>query len=54
VSSSTEAGWAAGAGLEVAVASHWSAKAEYLFVNLGNGSHDRLCDRECKWTTSDS
>lgn len=43
VSSSTEAGWAAGAGVEVAVAPHWSAKAEYLFVDLGNGS----CTTDC-------
>ena len=43
VSSSTEAGWTAGAGVEVAVAPHWSAKAEYLFVDLGNGS----CTTDC-------
>ena len=43
VSSSIEAGWAAGAGVEVAVAPHWSAKAEYLFVDLGNGS----CTTDC-------
>jgi outer membrane immunogenic protein len=28
-------GWAAGAGLEYAVSESWSAKAEYLFVDLG-------------------
>lgn len=27
-------GWAAGAGAEVALTQHWSAKVEYLFVNL--------------------
>jgi len=43
VSSATEAGWTAGAGVEVAVAPHWSAKAEYLFVDLGNGS----CTTDC-------
>jgi outer membrane immunogenic protein len=43
VSSATKAGWTAGAGVEVAVAPHWSAKAEYLFVNLGNGS----CTTDC-------
>ena len=43
VSSATKAGWAAGAGVEVAVAPHWSAKAEYLFVDLGNGS----CTTDC-------
>ena len=43
VSSATKAGWTAGAGVEVAVAPHWSAKAEYLFVDLGNGS----CTPDC-------
>jgi opacity protein-like surface antigen len=42
-SSSTETGWTAGAGVEVAVAPHWTAKAEYLFVNLSNGS----CTTDC-------
>jgi outer membrane immunogenic protein len=32
-----------GAGVEVAVAPHWSAKAEYLFVDLSNGS----CTTDC-------
>jgi opacity protein-like surface antigen len=45
VSSATEAGWTAGAGVEVAVAPHWSAKAEYLFVDLGNGSCTTDCAR---------
>jgi len=31
-------GWAAGAGLEYAVSESWSAKAEYLFVDLGTAS----------------
>jgi iron complex outermembrane recepter protein len=43
VSSATKAGWTAGAGVEVAVAPHWSAKAEYLFVDLGDGS----CTTDC-------
>jgi iron complex outermembrane receptor protein len=43
VSSSTETGWTAGAGVEVAVAPHWTAKAEYLFVDLSNGS----CTTDC-------
>jgi outer membrane immunogenic protein len=29
------AGWTAGAGLEFAIAGNWTAKAEYLFVDLG-------------------
>ena len=36
--SSTEAGWTAGVGLEYAVTPNWSAKVEYLFVDLGNAS----------------
>jgi opacity protein-like surface antigen len=43
ISSATKAGWTVGAGVEVAVAPHWSAKAEYLFVDLGNGS----CTTDC-------
>jgi outer membrane immunogenic protein len=34
--SATNAGWTVGAGLEFAIAGHWTAKAEYLFVDLGN------------------
>jgi outer membrane immunogenic protein len=33
--SMTSAGWTVGAGLEFAIAGHWTAKAEYLFVDLG-------------------
>jgi len=36
--SSTEAGWTAGVGLEYAFAPNWTAKAEYLFVDLANAS----------------
>jgi outer membrane immunogenic protein len=36
--SSTEAGWTVGAGLEVAFAPNWTAKAEYLFVDLPNAT----------------
>jgi iron complex outermembrane recepter protein len=43
VSSVTKAGWTAGAGVEVALDHNWSAKAEYLFVDLGNGS----CTTDC-------
>src|SRR5215472_15752066 len=43
VSSTTKAGWTTGGGVEVAFAPHWSAKAEYLFVNLGIGS----CTTDC-------
>jgi len=35
-SSSTQTGWTAGAGIEYAFAPNWTAKVEYLFVDLGN------------------
>ncbi len=34
--STTNAGWAVGGGLEVALPGNWSAKAEYLHVDLGH------------------
>jgi len=43
VSSATEPGWTVGAGVEVALAANWTAKAEYLFVDLANGS----CTTDC-------
>jgi iron complex outermembrane recepter protein len=43
VTSSIEAGWTVGAGVEVAFARNWSAKAEYLFVNLADGSCSTNC-----------
>jgi iron complex outermembrane recepter protein len=43
VSSATEAGWVAGAGAEVAFAPKWTAKVEYLFVDLANGSCTTAC-----------
>jgi outer membrane immunogenic protein len=36
--SHTQSGWTAGAGLEWAFADNWTAKIEYLYVNLGNGN----------------
>jgi outer membrane immunogenic protein len=35
-SSSTQTGWTAGAGVEYAFAPNWTAKVEYLFVDLAN------------------
>ena len=32
----THVGWAAGGGLEVGLTPHWSAKAEYMFVDLSD------------------
>lgn len=43
----TNAGWTAGAGLEVAVFGNWTAKAEYLYVDLGKFN----CGLSCGTTT---
>ena len=37
-SSSTKVGWTAGAGIEYGINRNWSAKAEYLHVDLGTAS----------------
>ena len=42
--SATNAGWAAGAGLEYAVSNNWSAKMEYLHVNLGSFDCGTACN----------
>ncbi|MBN8966063.1 MAG: porin family protein [Rhizobiales bacterium] len=36
--SATKLGWAAGVGLEVGLTQNWSARAEYLYVDLGDHS----------------
>ena len=36
--SSTKVGWTAGAGVEVAFADNWTARVEYLFVDLENAN----------------
>ncbi len=40
--SSTKAGWTAGAGVEVAFADNWTARVEYLFVDLENATCSAL------------
>ena len=35
--SSSVTGWTAGGGVEYALTDHWTAKAEYLHVDLGGG-----------------
>jgi outer membrane immunogenic protein len=34
----TQSGWTGGGGIEWAFADNWTAKVEYLYVNLGNGT----------------
>lgn len=36
--SNVEPGWTAGGGLEVALTNHWTARAEYLYVDLHHGA----------------
>jgi len=40
---SSEPGWTAGAGVEAAFADNWTARIEYLFVDLENGSCTISC-----------
>ena len=49
-----DAGWTAGAGVEVAFADHWTFKVEYLFVDLGNVScnHGYSCGYDTPATTT--
>jgi outer membrane immunogenic protein len=39
----TNAGWTVGGGLEVAVVGNWTAKAEYLYVDLGTAGCGASC-----------
>jgi len=39
----TNAGWTAGGGIEFALASNWTAKVEYLYVDLGNVNCSVTC-----------
>ncbi len=43
ISNNIEAGWTVGAGIEGSFARNWTAKFEYLFVDLANGS----CTTDC-------
>jgi outer membrane immunogenic protein len=44
------AGWTVGAGLEFAIAGNWTAKAEYLYVDLGRFN----CGLSCSLFTTDN
>jgi outer membrane immunogenic protein len=46
--STTQVGWTAGAGLEFAFAPNWTAKAEYLYADLGSFT----CTVDCFGNTS--
>jgi outer membrane immunogenic protein len=48
--SQTNAGWAAGGGIEFALTNNWTAKAEYLHVDLGNMN----CGFNCGITANNS
>jgi len=48
--STTNAGWTVGAGLEFALAGNWTAKAEYLYVDLGKFN----CGLGCGALTTDN
>jgi outer membrane immunogenic protein len=37
--SQTRGGWVVGGGVETALGANWSAKLEYLYVDLGNWTH---------------
>jgi outer membrane immunogenic protein len=40
---SNQIGWTAGGGIEYAFVSNWTAKAEYLYVDLGKVTCDAVC-----------
>lgn len=42
-STDTRAGWTVGGGAEVAIASNWTAKIEYLYVDFGTHNISLLC-----------
>jgi len=48
--SANRAGWTAGGGLEVALPGHWSAKAEYLHIDLGRFN----CGLDCGTNPTDN
>lgn len=41
-SSNTHVGWAAGAGVEYALTNNWTARAEYLYMDLGSKTYDNI------------
>ena len=52
-SNKTKAGWTVGGGVEAAIAGPWTAKVEYLYVDLGRGDSPVLgADRRTSRPTS--
>lgn len=47
-SNETKAGWTIGGGIEAAIAGPWTAKVEYLYVDLGNGGSVAGTDADFK------
>jgi outer membrane immunogenic protein len=47
---STQAGWTLGGGIEMSLVGNWSAKAEYLYVDLGKFN----CGTSCSLLTTDN
>ena len=48
----TKAGWTLGGGLESAIAGPWTAKVEYLYVDLGKRSRGRWCCTDASFTAN--
>jgi outer membrane immunogenic protein len=46
----TKAGWTVGGGIEAAIAGPWTAKVEYLYVDLGRGGS--ILGSDAKFTTN--
>lgn len=42
--SNTHVGWTVGGGLEYAITNNWTARAEYLYVDLGKKTYDNIGD----------
>ncbi len=49
-SDTTRVGWTAGGGIEASIAGPWTAKLEYLYVDLGRG--DSVLGSDAKFTTN--
>lgn len=50
--SETKAGWTLGGGLEYAIAGPWTAKVEYLYVDLGRGATLPITGESSRFSTN--